>query len=279
MVKPAGYYLDVLADVAAAVDVPVAAYQVSGEYAMIAAAAERGWIDRPHRLGRVDYGDRESRRRHRAHLRRPRAGRVAAMTTNNEAFDRARAVIPGGVSSPVRAFGSVGGTPVFVSRAEGSRVWDVAGREYLDLVGSWGPAILGHAHPQVVAAVRHAAGRGLSFGAPTVAEAELAELVRERVPLAEKVRFVSTGTEACMTAIRLARGATRTRPDREVRRLLPTATRTPCWPPPAPAWPRPACPVRPGSRRPRPRRLWSSPTTIWTRSARSSRPAAPRSLR
>jgi glutamate-1-semialdehyde 2,1-aminomutase len=130
------------------------------------------------------------------------------MTTNNEAFDRARAVIPGGVSSPVRAFGSVGGTPVFVSRAEGSRVWDVAGREYLDLVGSWGPAILGHTHPQVVAAVRHAAGRGLSFGAPTVAEAELAELVRERVPLAEKVRFVSTGTEACMTAIRLARGAT-----------------------------------------------------------------------
>ncbi len=130
------------------------------------------------------------------------------MTSNDEAYIRARSVIPGGVSSPVRAFGSVGGTPVFVSRAEGARVWDVAGREYLDLVGSWGPAILGHAHPQVVAAVRHAAGRGLSFGAPTVAEAELAELVRERVPLAQKVRFVSTGTEACMTAIRLARGAT-----------------------------------------------------------------------
>ena len=130
------------------------------------------------------------------------------MTTNAEAFDRARAVIPGGVSSPVRAYGSVGGTPVFVARAEGALVWDVAGREYVDLVGSWGPAILGHAHPEVVGAVQAAAARGLSFGAPTVAEAELAELVRARVPLAAKVRFVSTGTEACMTAVRLARGAT-----------------------------------------------------------------------
>lgn len=130
------------------------------------------------------------------------------MSGNAEAFDRARAVIPGGVSSPVRAFGSVGGTPVFVSRAEGARIVDVEGREYLDLVGSWGPALLGHAHPEVVAAVQAAAARGLSFGAPTLAEAELAELVRERVPLARKVRFASTGTEACMTAVRLARGAT-----------------------------------------------------------------------
>ncbi|MGC3993668.1 MAG: glutamate-1-semialdehyde 2,1-aminomutase [Propionicimonas sp.] len=131
------------------------------------------------------------------------------MSTNAEAFDRASRVIPGGVSSPVRAFGSVGGTPVFVARAEGALLWDVAGREYVDLVGSWGPAILGHAHPEVVGAVQAAASRGLSFGAPTLAEAELAELVRGRVPLAEKVRFVSTGTEACMTAVRLARGATR----------------------------------------------------------------------
>ncbi|MCA0296845.1 MAG: glutamate-1-semialdehyde 2,1-aminomutase [Actinobacteria bacterium] len=130
------------------------------------------------------------------------------MTTNAEAFDRARSVIPGGVSSPVRAFGSVGGTPVFIARAEGARLVDVAGREYLDLVGSWGPAILGHGHPEVVARVQEAASRGLSFGAPTLAEAELAELVRARVPLAGKVRFVSTGTEACMTAVRLARGAT-----------------------------------------------------------------------
>lgn len=130
------------------------------------------------------------------------------MSTNAEAFDRAQQVIPGGVSSPVRAFGSVGGTPVFVARAEGAHLYDVAGREYLDLVGSWGPAILGHAQPDVVAAVQAAAARGLSFGAPTEAEVELAELVRARVPLAEKVRFVSTGTEACMTAVRLARGAT-----------------------------------------------------------------------
>ena len=129
------------------------------------------------------------------------------MTSNAEAFQRALAVIPGGVSSPVRAYGSVGGTPVFVARAEGALVWDVAGREYVDLVGSWGPAILGHAHPEVVGVVQAAAARGLSFGAPTLAEAELAELVRARVPLAGKVRFVSTGTEACMTAIRLARGA------------------------------------------------------------------------
>ncbi|HET7724432.1 MAG TPA: aminotransferase class III-fold pyridoxal phosphate-dependent enzyme, partial [Propionibacteriaceae bacterium] len=130
------------------------------------------------------------------------------MSGNDSAFERARAVIPGGVSSPVRAFGAVGGTPVFVTRAEGPYVYDVDDRQYVDLVGSWGPALLGHAQPDVVEAVRAAAGRGLSFGAPTLAEAELAELVRDRVPLAEKVRFVSTGTEACMTAVRLARGAT-----------------------------------------------------------------------
>lgn len=130
------------------------------------------------------------------------------MTTNAAAFAAAQQVIPGGVSSPVRAFGSVGGTPVFVARAAGAVLYDVAGAEYLDLVGSWGPAILGHAQPEVVRAVQDAAARGLSFGAPTLAEAELAEAVRARVPLAQKVRFVSTGTEACMTAIRLARGAT-----------------------------------------------------------------------
>lgn len=130
------------------------------------------------------------------------------MTDNQAAFDRASRVIPGGVDSPVRAFGSVGGTPRFIDHAEGAYVYDVEGRQYLDLVGSWGPALLGHAHPEVVTAVRAAAGRGLSFGAPTVAEAELAELVQARVPLAERVRLVSTGTEATMTAIRLARGAT-----------------------------------------------------------------------
>ena len=128
-------------------------------------------------------------------------------TTNASLFDAARAVIPGGVDSPVRAFGSVGGTPAFIESARGARVIDAEGRDYVDLVGSWGPALLGHAHPAVVEAVRRAASRGLSFGAPTAAETELAEALRRRVPAAERVRFVSTGTEATMTAVRLARGA------------------------------------------------------------------------
>jgi glutamate-1-semialdehyde 2,1-aminomutase len=127
---------------------------------------------------------------------------------NHEAFLRAQAAIPGGVNSPVRAYGSVGGDPRFLARAAGPYVYDVAGREYVDLVCSWGPALLGHAHPSVVAAVQEAAARGLSFGAPTLAEVELAEEIRRRVPAAERVRLVSTGTEATMTAIRLARGVT-----------------------------------------------------------------------
>jgi glutamate-1-semialdehyde 2,1-aminomutase len=128
--------------------------------------------------------------------------------TMDQLFAAARAVLPGGVSSPVRAFGSVGGTPVFVDRASGSRVLGADGRSYIDLVGSWGPALLGHAHPVVVEAVQKAAAQGLSFGAPTRAETTLAEMIRERVPVAQKVRFTSTGTEATMTAIRLARGVT-----------------------------------------------------------------------
>ncbi|MFD1718848.1 glutamate-1-semialdehyde 2,1-aminomutase [Georgenia deserti] len=123
-------------------------------------------------------------------------------------FDRARDVIPGGVNSPVRAYGSVGGDPRFLASASGPHVTDTAGRRYVDLVMSWGPGLLGHAHPEVVEAVTAAARRGLSFGAPTEAEIELAEAIGDRVPPAEKVRLVSTGTEATMTAIRLARGAT-----------------------------------------------------------------------
>ncbi|WP_282947644.1 glutamate-1-semialdehyde 2,1-aminomutase [Cellulomonas endometrii] len=130
------------------------------------------------------------------------------MTTSEELFERARASVPGGVNSPVRAFGSVGGAPRFLASARGAYVTDVEGREYVDLVGSWGPALLGHAHPEVVEAVREAAGRGLSFGAPTLGEVELAEAVRARVPMIERLRLVSTGTEATMTAIRLARGVT-----------------------------------------------------------------------
>lgn len=132
---------------------------------------------------------------------------------NDDLFSAARAVIPGGVNSPVRAYGSVGGTPRFLASARGARVTDAAGVEYVDLVASWGPALLGHAHPEVVAAVQEAAARGLSFGAPTEGEVELAELIADRVRVGdaapiERVRLVSTGTEATMTAIRLARGAT-----------------------------------------------------------------------
>jgi glutamate-1-semialdehyde 2,1-aminomutase len=142
------------------------------------------------------------------------------VTANDRQFARAKQSIPGGVNSPVRAFNSVGGTPRFLVSAHGPYVTDVDGRDYVDLVSSWGPAILGHAHPEVVAAVQAAAARGLSFGASTPGETELAELVRARVtnpgrgendpiqaPI-EKIRLVSTGTEATMTAIRLARGFT-----------------------------------------------------------------------
>lgn len=124
------------------------------------------------------------------------------------AFQRANAVMPGGVSSPVRAYRAVGGDPVFLARAEGPHVVDIQGRRYVDLVGSWGPALLGHAHPEVVAAVVAAAGNGLSFGAPTLGEVALAEEIIARIAPVQKVRFVSTGTEATMTALRLARAVT-----------------------------------------------------------------------
>jgi glutamate-1-semialdehyde 2,1-aminomutase len=130
------------------------------------------------------------------------------MSRNEELFLRAQKSIPGGVNSPVRAFRSVGGTPRFFVRGEGASVWDAYGKRYLDYVGSWGPLILGHADPDVVAAVQQAAARGLSFGAPTEAEVQLAELLVELVPSMEMVRLVSSGTEATMSAIRLARGFT-----------------------------------------------------------------------
>jgi glutamate-1-semialdehyde 2,1-aminomutase len=123
-------------------------------------------------------------------------------------YERALARIPGGVSSPVRSFGSVGGEPFFVRRAEGARLWDEDGHEYLDYVQSWGASILGHAHPKVVEAIQRAAADGTSYGAPTLREVELAEAIAERVASVEKVRLVSSGTEAAMTAVRLARGAT-----------------------------------------------------------------------
>ncbi len=123
-------------------------------------------------------------------------------------FERARRVIPGGVNSPVRAFGAVGGTPYFVASAAGSRLTDVDGNEYIDYVQSWGASILGHAHPKVVEAVRAAAARGTTYGAPTEGEVRLAEEVTAAVPGCEQLRLVSSGTEATMTAVRLARGVT-----------------------------------------------------------------------
>lgn len=130
------------------------------------------------------------------------------ISRNAALFERAQRTIPGGVNSPVRAFRSVGGTPRFIDRAEGARVWDADGKAYIDYVGSWGPAITGHAHPAIVEAVREAALKGLSFGAPTEGEVEMAELLCEMLPSLEMVRLVSSGTEATMSAIRLARGFT-----------------------------------------------------------------------
>ncbi len=130
------------------------------------------------------------------------------MAKNEELFARACEVLPGGVDSPVRAFGKVGGTPYFVARASGAYVWDVDGRRYTDYVQSWGASILGHAHPAVVEAVQRAAADGTSFGAPTEREVLLAEAIRQRVPSCARVRLVSSGTEATMSAVRVARGFT-----------------------------------------------------------------------
>ena len=130
------------------------------------------------------------------------------MSTNQQLFDRAQRVIPGGVNSPVRAFRAVGGTPRFIARAQGAYMWDAEGQRYIDYIGSWGPMILGHGHPAVLEAVQKAALDGFSFGAPTEREIELAEHIIALVPSVEQVRLVSSGTEAGMSAIRLARGAT-----------------------------------------------------------------------
>lgn len=130
------------------------------------------------------------------------------MNRNESLFNRAKAIIPGGVNSPVRAFGSVGGVPRFIKKAEGAYVWDENGTRYTDYVGSWGPAIVGHAHPEVIEAVHEAALGGLSFGAPTEGEIVIAEEIAKIMPSVEQLRLVSSGTEATMTAIRLARGFT-----------------------------------------------------------------------
>ncbi|MEC0309715.1 glutamate-1-semialdehyde 2,1-aminomutase [Paenibacillus lautus] len=127
---------------------------------------------------------------------------------SRSAFEEAKLYIPGGVNSPVRAFKSVGLTPIYIDRGEGSRVYDIDGNSFIDYVGSWGPLIMGHAHPEVVEALQETAAKGTSFGAPTLLETKMAKLVCERVPSIEVVRMVNSGTEATMSAIRLARGYT-----------------------------------------------------------------------
>ena len=124
------------------------------------------------------------------------------------AFEKAQKLIPGGVNSPVRAFKSVGGDPLFIDRAKGARVWDIDGNSYVDFVASWGPMILGHAREEIVQAVQQAAERGTSYGAPTLLETEMAELISAMMPSVDKVRMVNSGTEATMSALRLARGFT-----------------------------------------------------------------------
>src|SRR5690625_2091572 len=130
------------------------------------------------------------------------------MNTSKTLFDRARKHIPGGVNSPVRAFAAVGGEPVFFERAQGAYMFDVDGRRYIDYVGSWGPMICGHAHPAITEAVQAAVARGLSFGAPSPDEVNIAELLCDMIPSLDRVRMVNSGTEATMSALRLARAAT-----------------------------------------------------------------------
>ena len=134
---------------------------------------------------------------------------TGAANTSHHLFERARALFPGGVNSPVRAWGAVGGEPRFIARAAGARLWDVEGNEYLDFIASWGAILLGHAHPAVVDAIRRAAGDGTSFGAPTPGEVLLGERIRGAMPSIERLRFTSSGTEAVMSAVRLARAFTR----------------------------------------------------------------------
>ncbi|MCL1073845.1 glutamate-1-semialdehyde 2,1-aminomutase [Shewanella dokdonensis] len=131
------------------------------------------------------------------------------MTRSEDLFEQAKQTIPGGVNSPVRAFNGVGGTPLFIDKADGAYIYDADGKAYVDYVGSWGPMILGHNHPKIREAVLNAVANGLSFGAPTALEVEMAQKVREMVPSIEQVRMVSSGTEATMSAIRLARGFTK----------------------------------------------------------------------
>ena len=183
---------------------------------------------------------------------------------NTTLFDRARRVIPGGVNSPVRAFRAVGGTPRFVQRAQGAYFWDANGQRHIDYIGSWGPMILGHGHPAVLEAVQKAILEGFSFGAPTEREIELAEAILALVPSMDMVRLVSSGTEAGMSAIRLARGATG-RSKIIKFKAVTTATPMRCWSRPDRAWPPSATPPVPACR---PR--WCSTPWCWNTTTSSN---------
>ena len=209
MVKPALPYLDVIRAVRERFDCPVAAYNVSGEYAMVKAAAAAGHLDE--RAGGARVADRDQARRRRPRLLLLDEGpRVVALRQRSDLARRAEKLIPGGVNSPVRAMRSVGlDEPIFIRSGSGSTIEDVDGNRYVDWVLTWGPLLFGHADAETLAAIAEAAQRGTTFGAPTEGEVELAAEIVDAVPSVEMVRLVSSGTEAAMSAIRLARGFTR----------------------------------------------------------------------
>ena len=194
-------------------------------------------------------------------------------------FQRAKQLMPGGVNSPARAFGGVGGEPIVFVSGQGAHLTDLDGNRYIDYIGSWGPMILGHCHPRVTAAIQEAVSRGTSFGAPTAAENELAELIIQAVPSVEMVRLVNSGTEATMSAIRVARGYT----GRDVIVNSPaiiTVTSTRCWSRPAVRQRRSACPTLPASPPAPAKTRWSCSTTILRdlrTPSRSTGTASPRS--
>ena len=217
MVKPALAYLDVIRRVRDTFDHPLAAYNVSGEYAMVKAAAEQGWLDEKRttmeiltaikRAGAdiiITYHAKDFA----PGRRRPKEPMVNHRVSD-QLFREAQRYLPGGVDSPVRAFRAVGGTPPFIARGKGSRIVDADGNQYIDYVGSWGPLILGHAHPQVVESLQKAAEKGTSFGLLSELETTLARLISAAMPAIEMLRFVNSGTEATMSALRLARAYTK----------------------------------------------------------------------
>ena len=222
---------------------PLSAYNVSGEYSAVKAAAANGWLDEPTivrenltaiaRAGADQIITYHARDALKGKLgceiadRRARPSAAATGRTTTRGSTAPRRSRPGGVNSPVRAFGSVGGTPLVIRSAAGATIIDVDGREYLDFVGSWGPLILGHAHPKIVAAVEAACRRGMSYGAPSTPEIELAEEVVAAYPGIEQVRFVSSGTEAVMSAVQARARRDGPRPRREVLGLLSRPRRLP----------------------------------------------------